>query len=461
MSQFLARIMEPKMELEENRKPFSNSDIKKMIVPLLLEQLLVMLVGVADTFMVSFAGDAAVSGVSLVNMFNTVFIYLFSALAAGGAVIVSQYIGSRNHDLADAAAGQLLMISTAISVFFMAVCLVWNEQMLRLMFGRVEPDVMEACVLYLRISAYSFPALAVYNAGAALCRSMGKTGITMDISVVSNAINIVGNAIGVFVLRAGVAGVAYPSLISRVFSAIAITAVCFSARHSVKYKLQNIFHWDSGMLRRILHVAVPNGVENGVFQLIKVALSSVTALFGTVQIAANGVAQSFWSLAALAGVAMGPAFITVIGQCAGAGDMEAADYYFRKLTRITLLASVAWNGLILVLTPGLLFFFALSEEAKRLTILLVLIHNICNAVLFPFSGAMPNGLRATGDVRFTMIVSLLSTVFCRLLLSVVMGIWWSWGVIGVTVAMCCDWGLRLILYVGRYKSGRWKRFKIV
>ena len=461
MSQFLARIMEPKMELEENRKPFSNSDIKKMIVPLLLEQLLVMLVGVADTFMVSFAGDAAVSGVSLVNMFNTVFIYLFSALAAGGAVIVSQYIGSRNHDLADAAAGQLLMISTAISVFFMAVCLIWKEQMLRLMFGRVEPDVMEACVLYLRISAYSFPALAVYNAGAALCRSMGKTGITMDISVVSNAINIVGNAIGVFVLRAGVAGVAYPSLISRVFSAIAITAVCFLARHSVTYKLQNIFHWNLGMLRKILHVAVPNGVENGVFQLIKVALSSVTALFGTVQIAANGVAQSFWSLAALAGVAMGPAFITVIGQCAGAGDMEAADYYFRKLTRITLLASVAWNGLILVLTPGLLFFFALSEEAKRLTILLVLIHNICNAVLFPFSGAMPNGLRATGDVRFTMSVSLLSTVFCRLLLSVVMGIWWSWGVIGVTVAMCCDWGLRLILYVGRYKSGRWKRFKIV
>ena len=147
MSQFLARIMEPKMELEENRKPFSNSDIKKMIVPLLLEQLLVMLVGVADTFMVSFAGDAAVSGVSLVNMFNTVFIYLFSALAAGGAVIVSQYIGSRNHDLADAAAGQLLMISTAISVFFMAVCLIWKEQMPRLMFGRVEPDVMEACVL--------------------------------------------------------------------------------------------------------------------------------------------------------------------------------------------------------------------------------------------------------------------------------------------------------------------------
>ena len=158
MSGLVARIIEPKFRLEESRKPFSNHDIQKMIVPLLLEQLLVMLVGVADTFMVSFAGDAAVSGVSLVNMFNTVFIYLFTALAAGGAVIVSQYIGSRNNDLADTAAGQLLMISTVISVFFLVICLIWKEQMLRLMFGRVEADVMDACVLYLQISAYSFPA---------------------------------------------------------------------------------------------------------------------------------------------------------------------------------------------------------------------------------------------------------------------------------------------------------------
>ncbi len=461
MSGLVARIIEPKFRLEEHRKLFSNHEIQKMIVPLLLEQLLVMLVGVADTFMVSFAGDAAVSGVSLVNMFNTVFIYLFTALAAGGAVIVSQYIGSRNNDLANTAAGQLLMISTVISVFFLVICLIWKEQMLRLMFGRVEADVMDACVLYLQISAYSFPALAVYNAGAALCRSMGKTSITMYISVVSNIINVIGNTIGIFLLHAGVAGVAYPSLISRIFSAAAITVICFTGEHTVRYRLGSIFQWNSKMLKTILGVAVPNGIENGVFQLIKVALSSITALFGTVQIAANGVAQSIWSLAALVGVAMGPAFITVIGQCAGAGDMEAADYYLKKLTRITLLASIAWNLLIFILTPPLLFFFAISKEAKQLTILLVLIHNIFNAVFFPISGAMPNGLRAAGDVRYTMIVSLLSTVLCRLVLSVAMGIWWSWGVIGVTVAMCCDWGVRALLYGIRYKSGKWKQFKIV
>lgn len=161
------------------------------------------------------------------------------------------------------------------------------------------------------------------------------------------------------------------------------------------------------------------------------------------------------------GVAMGPAFITVIGQCAGAGDMEAADYYFKKLMRITLLSSVAWNLLIFALTPPMLYCFALSWEAKRLTILLVLIHNVFNAVFFPYSGAMPNGLRAAGDVRYTMVVSLLSTVFCRLLLSLVMGVWWGWGVVGITVAMCCDWGMRMAFCLHRYRSGKWKQFKIV
>ena len=432
-----------------------------MVVPLLLEQLLVMLVGVADTFMISFAGDAAVSGVSLVNMFNTMFIYLFTALAAGGAVIVSQYIGKRNDGQADSAAGQLVMFSVLLSVALMAVCLIWREPLLRLMFGRVEADVMSASLIYLRISAYSFPALAVYNAGAALCRSLGKTDITMYVSVVSNVINIVGNAIGIFVLHAGVAGVAYPSLISRIFSAVVITVYCFGKKQRVRYRLPLILRWDNAMLGRILGVALPNGIENGVFQLTKVALSGVTALFGTVQIAANGVAQSIWSLAALVGVAMGPAFITVIGQCAGAGDMEAADYYFKKLTRITILTSAAWNLLILLVTPPVLHFFAISEHAKQLTVILVLIHNIFNSILFPISGAMPNGLRAVGDVRYTMIISLLSTVFCRFVLSIVMGIWWNWGVIGITAAMCCDWGVRALCYGHRCTSGKWKQFRVI
>lgn len=227
MGGVLSRLIEPKAQLPKARMRFSDADIKKLVVPLFFEQLLVMLVGIADTFMVSYAGDAAVSGVSLVNMFNTIFIYLFTALASGGAVVVSQYIGRRERASANLSGSQLLMFSTLLSAVLMAVSLIWNRQILRLLFGSVEADVMEACVTYLRISAYSFPAIAVYNAGAALCRSMNCTKVTLYISASSNVINIAGNAIGIFVLHAGVAGVAYPTLLSRIFTAVAVTVFCF------------------------------------------------------------------------------------------------------------------------------------------------------------------------------------------------------------------------------------------
>ena len=353
------------------------------------------------------------------------------------------------------------MFSAVISVLLGAAVLFGNEAMLRLLFGRVEQSVMEACIIYLRISAYSYPALAVYNAGAAVYRSLGKTNVTMYISVASNVINVIGNVIGVFILRAGVAGVAWPSFISRVFSAVVITVLCFRKQNGVVYHKKWIFGWNGSMMKSILNVAVPNGIENGIFQLVKVALSSIVALFGTYQIAANGVAQSVWSLAALAGVAMGPVFITVIGQCMGNGNSEAAEYYFRKLTKLTLVISAAWNFLIFILTPLFLRFSSLSSETKQLVIWLVLIHNVFNAVAFPFSGALSNGLRAAGDVRFTMYVSVASTVAVRLFLSYLLGITLQMGVIGIAFAMVCDWVVRAVLFIWRERTGRWKVFQVI
>lgn len=440
---------------------FSDKDLRAMIIPLLLEQLLVMLVGLADTLVVSYAGEAAVSGVSLVNQFNTIFIYLFTALASGGAVVVSQYIGRKEKENAGISASQLLMFGIVFSLLAALLVLAGNKGMLRLFFGSVEGPVMDACMTYLRISAYSYPALAIYNSGAAVCRSLGKTRVTMYISVVSNILNVIGNVIGVSVLKAGVAGVAWPSLIARVFSATAVTILCFRKKNGVFYQWRWIFRWDFPCLKRILNVALPNGVENGIFQLVKVALSSIAALFGTYQIAANGVAQSIWSLAALAGVAMGPVYITVIGQCMGNRDIKGAEYYFKKLSRITVKLSSAWNLLIFLVTPLFLQFYALEPHTKRLVIWLVLIHNVFNAVAFPFSGALSNGLRAAGDVKFTMYVSVASTVAVRLLLSYLLGIVLDMGVIGIAAAMACDWMVRAGIFIWRQKSGRWKRFKVI
>lgn len=440
---------------------FSNKDLRNLIIPLFIEQFLLMFVGIADTFAVSFSGDADVSGVSLVTSFNTVLIFLFTALSSGGAVIISQYIGGKNKKAASRSAGQLLMISTVISMIMAALILVFRTQLLRLLFGKIEADVMAACESYLWITTLSLPFLAIYDAGAALCRSIGKTNVTMNVSVIANVINVIGNCIGVFVLKTGAAGVAWPSLISRVFSAAVITFFCFRKKNSVRYQMRDVFAWDGSLLRKVMGIVLPNGVENGVHQLVKVALSSMVALFGTYQIAANGLAQSIWSLASVMGLAMAPVYTTVIGQCMGAADIDAANFYFKKLNKITLLLSVLWNALVFVVTPLIVRCSAISPEAKELVIWLVLINNIFNGLAYPFAGSLGNGLRAAGDVKFTMIVSITLTIAARLFFSTLFGLWLGWGVISVAVGMSLDLVLRGAIFIRRLKSQKWTRFRLI
>lgn len=459
--QFLSKIFEPKIQIEESRKGFSNAYIKNLILPLFGEQLLIMLVGMANLMISSYIGEAAVSGISLVVMFNTIFVYLFTALATGGAVVVSQYIGNKDRNNGNLAASQIYMVSFVFSVISMVPVLVFSRQILGLLFGKVDADVMSASMTYLRILTISFPAVALYNAGAALFRSMGKTSITMKMSFIMNFINAAGGAIGIFAFHAGVAGVAWPATISWIIAAVVMTFLCFNINNPVNISWNEMFLWDWRMIKRLLGIAVPNGIENGLFQLAKVALGSIVALFGTTQIAANGVAQSIWSMAAVVGMAMGPAFITVTGQCIGAGDADAADYFMKKILRITFAASVLWNALTLAITPLFLMLYNLSDETKHLVFILVIIHNIFNAFVFPVAGPFSNALRAAGDVKFTMYVSIFTTVVCRVLLSILFGIWMNLGVIGIALAMVCDWCIKTLILIFRYRRGRWKEFRVI
>ena len=440
---------------------FTNRDLKNLILPLFVEQFLLMFVGIADTFVVSFSSEADVSGVSLVTSFNTVLIFLFTALSSGGAVIISQYIGSRQTREASRSSGQLLMISTLLSLVMTVLILAFRTPLLQLLFGRIESDVMSACESYLFITTLSLPFLAIYDAGAALCRSIGKTDVTMNISIAANVINVIGNCVGVFVLHLGAAGVAYPSLLSRFLSAAAVTVFCFRRDNPVRYRAADVFRWDGALLVKIMGIALPNGVENGVHQLVKVALSSMVALFGTYQIAANGVAQSIWSLASIMGLAMAPVYTTVIGQCMGGRNIEAANFYFKKLNRITFVLSIAWNALIFALTPLIVRYSAISPEAKDLVIWLVLINNIFNGLAYPFAGSLGNGLRAAGDVKFTMIISITLTIAARLLFSALFGLWLGWGVIGVAIGMSIDLVFRGAIFVHRLHSQKWTQFQLI
>ena len=457
----LTRFLEPEPRLPLSRQSFPNSALRKMIIPLLIEQLLQMIVGIADTLMVSYAGEATVSGVSLDTMLYTIFIYLFTAVATGGAVVVSQYIGLKDKRQADLAASQLYTIAAIASVACMGLVLVLGPAILNLLYPSVEPDVMAACRTYLWIVTLSFPANALYNAGAALYRSMGRTRTTMYVSVAMNLLNVIGNAIGIFVFKAGAAGVAWPTTLSWYFAAVVMTRLCLNPKGQVTLRLNGSLRPQKDMSLRILRIAVPNAIENTLFQLAKVVLGALIATFGTSQIAANGIGQTIWSLAACMCVSMGPVFITVIGQCMGAGDTEAAEWYMHKLTRLSLALAILWNLLVLALLPLILPLYNVSAETKHLILVIVIIHNAFAALVQPFSSPLSAGLRAAGDVKFTMWSSIFATVVCRTILSFILGLWLNMGIVGIALAMGLDWCIKGALDIIRWRSGKWKQFKVI
>lgn len=314
---------------------FSNKELKRLIVPLLVEQVLLMLVGIADTVMISYAGEAEISGVALVDMVGYLIITVLSAVATGGAVVVSQYLGKRDGEMAEKTAGQLFSITILISVVIMGICLLFSGPLLRLLFGSVEPEVMRAAETYLVITAFSFPFLGIYNSSSAIFRSMKKTGIIMKVSFLMNTINVVGNAIGIFVFHAGVAGVAVPTLVSRAVAGCIMIGLSQQKKNEIHVTWRDMVSWNREMAVRILKIAIPNGVENGLFALGRVLVTSIVALFGTTQIAANGVAGSVDQSASIATNAMNLAIIPVVGQCIGAGEYDQAAYYTKKMMKIT------------------------------------------------------------------------------------------------------------------------------
>lgn len=435
---------------------FSNKDLRKLIVPLIFEQALAITVGMADTMMISSVGEAAVSGVSLVDMVNMLIFSVLAALATGGAVVTSQFIGAKKPEKARLSAKQLLYTVIIASLLLSVLAILARGPLLRLFFGSIETDVMENALIYLTISAISFPFLAVYNACAALFRSMGNSQITLKVSILMNAINICGNALCIFVLHMGVAGVAVPSLVSRAVAGILLYIFLRNPRYLVHFDRQP-FSLDWSMIKNILYIGIPSGIENGIFQLGRVLVVSIISGFGTVQIAANGVANNLDAMGCIIGQAMNLAMITVIGRCVGANDENQIRYYTKKLLLITYISTIALNSCILLSLNPILNLYGLSQETTRLAWLLVMIHDGSAMILWPVAFVLPNMLRACNDVRFTMVVSIFSMFAFRIGFSYLIGVRMGMGAVGVWIAMIIDWLFRLTLFIIRYLSGRWKK----
>ena len=458
----IARLIEPRREtVPMDRQMFSNMDLKQLILPLIVEQVLVMMVGMVGTVMVSHAGEAAMSGVSLSDMINNVFQYVFSALATGGTIVVSQYIGRGDLEKGRRSAGQLVMITTLLSLCFLGAVIIGDRALLGLLFGRVDADVMEAARTYLRITAFSYPFMAAYNAQAALFRAMGQSKVNMRVSLGMNVVNVVCNAIGVFVLEAGVVGGGRSWLSARASAACALMVLRRDKKYAVSISMRDVLGWDGAMLRRILSIAVPSGIESGLFQVCRVALTSIIATFGTAQIAANGVAVSIDNINTIVNSAVGLAIPAVVGRCVGAGDHDQAAYYTRKLLRIAQIGSTVLVAGVMAVLPLVLRLYALSDEARWYAGVLVALHGLWTVLLGTSSGPLPTALRSAGDVRFTMTMACLGLVIGRVGGSYLFSIVLDMGVIGMWLAMPTHWIFNSLGGWLRFRSGKWREKRVI
>ena len=438
---------------------FSNRELRLLIVPLVIEQLLAIAVGLCDSIMVSYVGEAAISAVSLVDTVNVLLINAFSALATGGAVIVGQYLGRREPQKAGHSGAQLLLFMTEISLVIMAVFYLAKGFVLGVVFGEVEPDVAAFADTYYMIVQASIPFLALYSAGAAIFRVMGNSRISMYVSALMNLINVVGNAVLIFGFHMGVEGVAIPTLVSRAVAAVVILILLY--RPGLTLQIERVtWKHDPYVIKNILRFGVPNGMESSMFQLGKILLLSTVSVLGTAAVAANAVGNMVATFQCIPGLAIGFAMVTVVSRCVGAGDYEKARFYTKKLMKYTYVLMGIAILISLVGLPWILQLYKVSEEAEACASQLVWLHGVLGAVFWPLSFTLPQALRAAGDTRYTMVSGTISMWTLRVGLGILMGRYWGLGVLGVWIAMCIDWLLRITLFVIRFKGHKWETMGI-
>ncbi len=435
---------------------FTNRELIALIAPLIAEQFLAILVGLADSLMVATVGDAAISAVSLVDSISNLMIYIFSAMAAGGAAVAGQYIGRREQRSANDAGQHLVVLLGVTSIFFVALLYLFKTVVLTTVFGHIDADVMAATDRYYSIVMASIPGIALYNGGAAIFRTMGRSDVSLKVSLLMNGINVAGNALLIFGFHMDVAGVAIPTLVSRTVAAIVILALLFNDKLPLHLSDVKGFRFQPRMLRNIFYISIPSGIENGMFHLGRLILFSLISTFGTASIVANAIGNTLGNFHVFAGQALNLGMTTVVSQCVGAGDYDGARYYLRKLCKAGYALMAAVNLAIIALLPLIMRIYDVTPEGERLAVIVALIHGIAAIFLWVPSFGLPNFLRAAGDARFTMAASMTTMWLCRVVFAYIFGKFLGYGVVGVWSAHAIlDWTVRTVVFYKRYRSDKW------
>ena len=434
---------------------FSGKSLQKLVIPLVIEQTLAIAMGMADTVMVSSCGEAVVSGISLVDQISVLLVGLFSALAAGGSIVCAQFLGHGDKELVSKSSAQLFLAVGFISSMLMTIALLFNNGILHGLYRKLEPDVFSNASIYFYILAVSFPFLGIYNAGAALFRAIGNSKISMNVSLVANILNIIGNAILIYIFKMGAAGAAISTLFSRIVSCVFI--IYMLSQSELAFRMS--FKPDRSLLKKILYIGVPTGIENSIFQIGKLIVSTMTAGLGTVVITANAITGTIAGVQNIPSNSVGTSLVTVVGQCIGAGDEKAAKENIKKLIKMAYLFTAVLAVLSFIFARQICMLFNLSSETTDLVVIVLRFNCIMTMLFHPTSFALANAIRAAGDVRYTMVVSIASMWIFRICLAYILGLKLGLGLLGIWSAMTIDWVVRSIFYVWRIVSGRWLSHK--
>lgn len=439
---------------------FSNADLRKILIPVAIEQLLASMMGTVDTMMVSNVGSAAISAASLVDSLNILVIQAFAALSAGGSIICAHYIGGKNRSEANRSAGQVMFIVTFLSTILMAFCLIFNEGLLRLIFGQVEAEVMSAARIYFFYTALSFPFIGIYDAGASIFRAQGNTRTPMAISVISNVFNVGGNALLIWGFHMGIAGAAISTLLSRIFCAVMIMLLLRKTTNVISVRDYLKIRPDGRMIKKILKIGVPSGIENGMFQFGKLAIQSTVSTLGTAAIAAQAMTNILEGLNGVAAMGIGIGLMTIVGQCMGAGRKDEAKYYIKKVTLIAEIVIVVCCLTVFMLVKPVIVLGGMEAESAKLCIFMMGWITVIKPLVWTLAFVPAYGMRGAGDVRFSMIVSCLTMWLCRVLLCIILIRNFGFGPMAVWIGMFSDWTIRAVLFTIRFMSGKWAKIGI-
>lgn len=440
---------------------FSNKDLRILLIPLVIEQILNALMGTVDTMMVSNVSSSAISAVSLVDSINVLVIQVFSALAAGGTIICSQYMGQKDTKNAIRTAQQLVMVVTVISLAITAVCVIWQVPILRLVFGKVEASVMRDSEIYFLYTALSFPFIGIFNAGSSVFRAQENTRLPMVVSVISNVMNIVGNAILIFGFHMGVAGAAISTLISRIFCAVVIMWYLRMPRQEIVVRDYMKIRPDGKRIKTLLAVGIPTGIENGMFQFGKLAIQSTVSTLGTAAIAAQAMTNILENMNGIAAMGIGIGLMTIVGECIGAGRRDEAIYYTKKLSWIAEVVVVISCILVYLLTEGITKVGGMEPESAKMCLYMMGWITVVKPLVWVLAFIPAYGMRAAGDVKFSMILSCISMWICRVSLCIFLCRVMGFGPIAVWIGMFTDWTVRGIVYMIRFRSRKWMDHQVI